>query len=161
MSIKLSNVLVLMFFTYSAFVWSSEYSVVCSTSEKDVSDARDIVKSSKKYLLQLKRINHQSFKNINASSESVASLVDEKNKLIEAFEDIINSAEAIESKSTQCATKEWNKILYNVAFNIRYMEDMERYNLIKDCEVCWFGVMVTSTASENITIKLNEIIGSK
>ena len=154
---KITNTLLMLFSLFSAAVWSQEYNAVCSVSDKDVLDAKGVLKSSNKYLASLNGIDFQSFKNIKASPENLASLVEEKNKLIKSFESIVNSAESLQSKSTKCSAQEWNNILYNVAFSIRYMEDLERYELIKSCESCWFSVMVTTTASENISKKLSNI----
>ncbi|HEY6530613.1 MAG TPA: hypothetical protein VIZ65_18140 [Cellvibrionaceae bacterium] len=154
---KITITLLILFSLFSSAVWSHEYNAVCGVSDKDVLDAKGVLKSSNKYLATLNGIDFKSFKNIKASSENVASLVEEKTKLIKSFESIVSSAESLQSKSTKCSAQEWNNILYNVAFSIRYMEDLERYELIKSCESCWFSVMVTTNASENISIKLRNI----
>ncbi len=156
--------LILVVFTilyYPSVAWSSEYKSVCSLSEKDVQDAKQLIESSRAYLSQLKSINSDSFKRIDASPETIAALVDEKYKVVEAFQSILVSAESIASKSTSCPVKDWNNIMFNLSVNLRYMEDLERYKLIKDCEVCWFAVVVTAQAHENIDIKINSIIDVK
>ena len=115
--------LILVVFTilvYPSFVWSSEYKSVCSSSDKDVQDAKQLLKSSRAYLSELKSINSGSFKSTNASPETIASLVDEKYKLVESFESIAVSAELIASKSTSCPVKNGTTfcLMFQLAFDI-------------------------------------------
>ena len=151
----MKKLLVVFFSLFSAI--SANANEVCSITKNDISDANSILEHSTDYLEQLNAISFLSFKGLNTSAETAASLMEEKEQLKANFTNIVNSASAIAQRSTECAAREWNTILFSTATSIRMMEDLERFNLIKDCEVCWFSVVVLNQSYEKLSEKLNKL----
>ena len=125
----------------------------CAVTEKGAVDAKIIYEEAEEYRQLLKRINAQAFKDVVASPSTVASLMEEKLSLEKSYGWISSAAYRIYDKTTTCAGKDWVHILYLTADSIRYMEDMARFDLVKECKVYWLSKYHTMLARDNLLEK--------
>ena len=136
---------------------SSEQSKLCSVTSKDVKDSAWLKGAVIDYIDDLKDINSLSFKDKNIQANVAVSLIEEKEILIAAFNDILSSLKKLEGKNTRCSIKEWTFIAQKISNSLRYMDDLESYKLIKECKACYFDMEGSYIAFGNINNKLKTI----